>query len=724
MKKIFITLLTMVISAVTHAQKNENLNLDFETNEIPANWYLLGNENYSVKIDQQNFKSGSHSIVIENKSESNNYRSIALTLPENYIGKEITLSAYIKTEKVSDGYAGMYLRIDPKVMFTDLGNQNITGTTDWKKYEIKALLNPQKTEKIVIGGILTGKGKMWFDDLKITIDGKDISEAKAYTSPYKADADKEFINGSKITNDILEKVGNENLYQIGLIWGYLKYYHPNIASGNHNWDYELFRILPKLENVTKEQRDKIIVNWITQFGDFKTIKYPKAKNLKMKADLNWIKTSGFSKELTELLLKIKTAERKNPNYYVSVSPEIGNPDFGNEKAYNNMSLQDSGLRMISLFRYWNIIQYYFPYRYAIGEDWKNVLKEFIPKFIQAENNSTYSMTCLELITRINDSHATLYNESINNYFGKRFPAVEVVFAENKAVIKSYIDEDLGKETGLKIGDVILEVNGKKVEEILEEQSKYFPASNRSIKLRSLSFLLLNSNNETVPIKFSSNGVEKETTLKTYTYKDFKYNQEVKPTFEMLNNDTAYLYLNNVNTETLPGIFEKIKNTKGLILDLRTYPVNRLESALGNYLMKKPKRYAKFSIINPLIPGNFILGTEKPNGTKNKNYYKGKVAILVNETSISRAEFHTMVFRKAPKAKVFGSQTAGADGDVSRITLPGQIQTMITGLGIYNPDGTETQRIGIVPDVEVKPTIEGIKNNKDEVLDKAVEWIKS
>jgi len=46
--------------------------------------------------------------------------------------------------------------------------------------------------------------------------------------------------------------------------------------------------------------------------------------------------------------------------------------------------------------------------------------------------------------------------------------------------------------------------------------------------------------------------------------------------------------------------------------------------------------------------------------------------------------------------------------VSAITLPGNIATMISGLGVYYPDGRETQRVGIVPDVEVKPTVQGIR----------------
>jgi len=30
--------------------------------------------------------------------------------------------------------------------------------------------------------------------------------------------------------------------------------------------------------------------------------------------------------------------------------------------------------------------------------------------------------------------------------------------------------------------------------------------------------------------------------------------------------------------------------------------------------------------------------------------------------------------------------------------------MISGIGVYYPDGTETQRIGIIPDIELRPTL--------------------
>lgn len=78
----------------------------------------------------------------------------------------------------------------------------------------------------------------------------------------------------------------------------------------------------------------------------------------------------------------------------------------------------------------------------------------------------------------------------------------------------------------------------------------------------------------------------------------------------------------------------------------------------------------------------------------------------------------MALQSSPNVTVIGSQTAGADGNVSAIQLPGGISTMISGLGIYYPDGTETQRKGVKIDVVIKPTIKGIKTGRDELLEKA------
>lgn len=48
--------------------------------------------------------------------------------------------------------------------------------------------------------------------------------------------------------------------------------------------------------------------------------------------------------------------------------------------------------------------------------------------------------------------------------------------------------------------------------------------------------------------------------------------------------------------------------------------------------------------------------------------------------------------------------------------------MISGIGVFYPDGTPTQRVGIVPDLEVRPTIAGVRAGRDEVLESGVSFV--
>lgn len=726
MKKKFIAFLMLLPFVYQGQSKIDNLSFESVENNLPKSWSIIGDSPATISIDNKEKQDGQYSVLAQ--SAEKGMTGLIYTLPENYAGKKITISGYIKTENLTDGFAGIWMRIDPKVGFDNMQSKNIKGTTPWTKYETTLTLSPENSKKIVVGTLFTGKGKAWFDNIRITIDGKDIQEATAFQKKQvNADLDLEFDKGSKISSIDTGKKNLENLKNLGLIWGYLKYYHPNIAEGKYNWDYELFRILPKISGASAKQRDQILTDWIKGLGTFQTEKFTfDTKNVKIAPDLNWITNSGFSKELSDLLLQIKDAKRPKANYYVDFYDGVGNPDFSNEKPYENDAYPDAGFRLLSLYKYWNIIQYYFPYKNLIKEDWKGVLPEFIPKFADAKNETDYTLAALEIIARIHDTHANVWgsNKVLDKYFGGRHVPVKLIFAENKAVVSSYINDELGKESGLQTGDIITEINGRPVDHIVKELLKISPASNYPTQLRDIAKKLLRSNSETINIKISRNGKAESITVRTFEPKELNIKKEQKDFFKMLDNQTGYFYMGSADGKKLSGSFSQLKNTKGIVIDLRSYPSDFVVFSMGKLLKKDSSDFVKFTQTTNQMPGLFTftpsLGVEG-SGTE---HYKGKIAILINETTQSSAEYHTMAFRTAPNSKVFGSTTAGADGNVSRILLPGNISTMISGIGIYYPDGTETQRIGIVPDVEIKPTIEGIKNGKDEVLDKALAWIKS
>src|SRR5204863_4961938 len=141
-----------------------------------------------------------------------------------------------------------------------------------------------------------------------------------------AEEDKEFDKGSQITSIQLDNNQIKNLKDLGLIWGFLKYHHPNIAKGNYNWDYELFRILPKVLNTENQKtRDEMLTKWIGSLGKFSVGKanIDKSPKIKIEPDLNWITASAFSDELTTSLLKVQHAKRSKDHYYIGIREGIG-----------------------------------------------------------------------------------------------------------------------------------------------------------------------------------------------------------------------------------------------------------------------------------------------------------------------------------------------------------------------------------------------------------------
>lgn len=738
MQKIIIFLFAILSMANMFCQEIEvhnKFNLDFENieNGLPIGWNISSDSNYKLSIDSLEVNSGKYSLLLESNRESSGFYVIRLELPNNYAGKKITFSGYIKTENVTDGYAGLWMRIDPDIAFDNMSKRGIKASTDWKQYEITLNMNPLKTENIIIGCLLVGKGKIWIDNLCVKIDGNNIEnlESIAYKT-FPARLDKEFDNSSGIQNIDLSKVKYENLHMLGLIWGFLKYYHPNIAKGDFNWDYELFRVLPKLievENVM--QRDKLFVEWINSFGEFeekdsKSKKDNKKIDIKQNPDLGWIKKSKLSKELTNLLLSIEESKRGKEHYYIDAVPGVGNPIFKNEKTYGDIKFPDTGYALLSLYKYWNIIQYYFPYKYLIEEDWKEVLKEFIPKFCNIENELEYNLAVLEIIARIHDTHANILESKYEykKYCGEKFIPVELEFVENKVIVIDFYNEYYKNE--FKVGDVISSINGKSVDVILSEKLKFTPASNYPTQLREIAGTLLRTNDSIIELDIIRDGLSIKKIISTQVYDNsfaMSVFQKNDTCFKLINSDVGYIYMGNIKTKYLSEIWKSIENTKGLIIDLRAYPSDFVVFSLGQYLMPKSTGFVKFSKLNLEKPGEFRLSKMIfPVGVDNPDYYKGKVIILVNEFTQSNAEYTAMAFRVAPDVTVIGSTTAGADGNVSNISLPGGIVTSISGIGIYYPDGRETQRVGIIPDIEVKPTIQGVKEGRDELLEKAIELI--
>jgi C-terminal processing protease CtpA/Prc len=174
------------------------------------------------------------------------------------------------------------------------------------------------------------------------------------------------------------------------------------------------------------------------------------------------------------------------------------------------------------------------------------------------------------------------------------------------------------------------------------------------------------------------------------------------------------------------MIKSLKNCDAIIFDLRAYPksgawFNIAEKYLypskrGFAIMVQPD-YSYPGIVKEVTGEDAIW--KNFGADNNQNYYKGKIIVLVNQQTQSQAESAVMAFQAAPNAITIGTRTAGANGDISAIPFVGGLSANMSGIAVYYPDGRETQRVGIKPDIEVRRTVKGIKEGKDEILEAAV-----
>ncbi|WP_205518069.1 S41 family peptidase [Sphingorhabdus sp. Alg239-R122] len=564
------------------------------------------------------------------------------------------------------------------------------------------------------------------------------NEADSAAKSIKADT--EFQSSSGIELSELNDRQTTDLVLLGQIWAFLKYHHPEVAGGAYHWDYELFRIMPKvLAATSREDRNKKIAAWIMGLGAIEKCDPCTQKPEKpiFAAELAWLSDSAvLGEELSVLLIRVhenRYAGRQQA--YVRLAPNIGNPQFLNEQRYADMSDLDAGYRILGLLRYWGMIEYWFPYRDVIGRDWQEVLPQYLPQIARAKNDAEYRQVMMRAIAEVNDSHAFWYHEKDSTPpAGKCQGPFHLRTIGDSFVVSGYRIANGAEDSVVQKGDVIAAVDGRPVMELVKELMPFYAASNRAGKFRNIAARLLAGPCGPASLTVDRSGRHLDMVFERVELKNLAWQQRTLPgdVFQMIGDDIAYVTFKqhgdkqpastDANAQAA-SFMEKAMDRQGIIFDLRTYPGFQVVDTIAKYLSPKPRPFVQFSKIDIQNPGYAVPFVALSVGGGRDHAYKGKVVILVDETTQSAAEYHAMKLQAVSDATIMGVPTAGADGNISRFVLPGGIVTGISGIGVYYPDWSPTQRIGIQPDIFIEPTVQGIAQGRDEVLERAKQYIR-
>src|SRR6478735_11791025 len=146
---------------------------------------------------------------------------------------------------------------------------------------------------------------------------------------FKADLDtEEFSTGSKLSGSLFTEAKTADLDLLGKVWGFLKYYHPAVSAGNYNWDFELFRILPKILDAKSQKEVNTILNkWVVSLGKLESTKEEVVKEeIKLHPDFSWMDKKTLGSELALSLEEVRKAKRSGENYYIGKVANVLNPE--------------------------------------------------------------------------------------------------------------------------------------------------------------------------------------------------------------------------------------------------------------------------------------------------------------------------------------------------------------------------------------------------------------
>jgi len=723
------------------------LNLDFEQGtlgQVPEGW-TCPTTNYAAELTAERPKSGKYAVVLQSKEDvtaassfGNLMQAIDAT---SFRGRRVRFRASVRVE--SGGRAQLWMRVDRAAekpgFFDNMMNRPIMAG-EWREYEIIGDVDEDATV-LNIGMILPGKGKAWLDAVSV----EDLGKLVVRSDPPRA----------------LSGHGLDNLVAFTRLLGYVRHFHPSDEAAETKWD--AFAVEGVLAVESAKNADELADRLGAIFrGVAPTVRvFPTARPAPNPAELTppantsgleivWWKHRGFGPG-TRQNATYHSERVRAPFVDTSASPSSPDPrkpftaDLGggvscivplalfadakgtlphaaqppqSQNSLVKYSGNDRATRLADVALAWNVLQHFYPYFDVVKTDWPRALKEALTSAGTDENENAFVNTLKRMVAQLHDGHGNVFRP------GEREIIVPVIFGwvEGRLVIT---DVAASGANGLQPGDIVLTVNGKPAGEALAEREALISGATPQWR-RYVALLSLATGAKDSELKLEVQGEDGQTrsVVVRYTLEARDLNETRPPKISELKPAIFYIALDRIKDEEFQSALPQLEKAKGIIFDLRGYP--SVSPMVISHLIDAPVQSARWMV--PIItqPDHLNIVDYDTGGRWDLKpiapRLKAKIAFLTDGRAISYAESYMGIVEAYRLAEIVGEPTAGTNGDVNRFTLPGNYIIVWTGMKVLKHDGSQHHGVGIKPTVPVSRTIKGVREKRDEQLEKAVEVV--
>jgi hypothetical protein len=738
------------------------LNLNFEEGkpgQIPNQWIFpsaSAQSGYSVSLTSENPKSGALCAVIKREGEAkqpgfgNLMQSVDAA---SFRMKRVRFRAAVRTEV--PGFAGraqLWLRVDrpnqQMGFFDNMGDRPIT-ESHWNYYEIIGDIE-QDAERINIGLMLLGDGKAWLDDVSFEVVG---DAEKPITEPARP----------------LTGRGLANLVAFSRLLGYVRHFHPSDEAAQTNWeDFAIegmraveeagdsSELANKLESLFRPVAPTVQVfpagnppSVVRQSappnakGQLKVIKWnhrgfgtgnPQSAYRSERTITN-APEGKFPESLVSFQQPYRADLGGGVSCYVPLAlftDESGtwpngslvkNESSSPQPRKKNYSAGDRATRLAAVALAWNVFQHFYPYFDVVKTDWPGALTAALNSAATDQNERAFLDTLRRLVAALHDGHGRVSNASIMN--SAFVPSIAWDWIEDRLVV-TYV-KDPGR--GLSPGDVVIAINGEPTAKALAEtESLISGATSQWIRYRALQELALGGKDQPLVLTiepWANPGKHSEVSLKRDT--QIGKIQEPRPAkIAELEPGIFYVKLDQVQDRDFTDALPKLATARGIVFDMRGYPTLQNPMLFFSHLSEKAMTSAQWHIPIISFPDQkqmrFQRGMEWQIGPA-APYLKAKKAFITDGRAISYGESCMGIVENYRLGEIVGGPTAGTNGNVNPITLPGGYTVTWTGMKVLKHDGSQHHGVGIQPTIPVSRTRAGVAAGRDELLERAIRAVR-
>jgi C-terminal processing protease CtpA/Prc len=661
----------------------------------------------------------------------------------SFRGRRVRFRASVRVE--SGGRAQLWMRLDRAAnkpgFFDNMMNRPIT-SGEWREYEIVGDIDEDATV-LNIGMILPGKGRAWLDAVSV----EDLGKLIVRSDPPRP----------------LTGRGLENLVAFTRLLGYVRHFHPSDEAAAMAWD--AFAVEGVLAVESAKTADELAGRLSAIFrGVAPTVRvFPTAKPAPYPAELTppantsgleivWWKHKGFGPG-TPKNATYHSERVRAPFVNTSASPSSPDPrkpftaDLGGgvscivplalfadargtfphaavqppppQNSLVKYSGNDRATRLADVALAWNVLQHFYPYFEVVKTDWPQALKDALTSAATGANDRAFLVTLRRMVAQLHDGHGNVFYPGESIEF-----TVPVIFGwvEGHLVITDVAADAVN---GLQPGDIVLAIDGKPcVTALAEREALISSATPQWRRYSAMLWLAIGAKDSELKLDVQGENGQARSVVLRRTVKTQDLNETRPPKISELKPGIFYVALDRIKDEDFQAALPQLEKASGIIFDLRGYP--SVSPLVISHLIDTAVTSARWMV--PIItrPDHLNIVDYDTGGRWDVKpiapRLKAKLAFLTDGRAISYAESYMGIIEAYRLAEIVGEPTAGTNGNVNPFTLPGSYTIVWTGMKVLKHDGSQHHGIGIKPTVPVARTIKGVREKRDEQLERAIEVV--